>query len=437
MIHDAACPEALSPPTNAVERHGVFFTSAQWAPESLERLADHLDRVGARALDRLDPARLLDAWSRTVGRFRDPASAESEALRPVLTRFCALSGGGLDAALDAVLGGVDRAAAGRLFTEARNREATRPRPASRKRGRLVAVVLAGNLPALAVQSLLPALARRRPVLLKSPTSEPLFAPAFVRALVRAEPALEAALAAVTWRGGDRALEAPVLERAGTVLAYGDRPAVDSISERTAGKCVVYGPKASLAVISRQADRVRAAVGLARDVALFDQRGCLSIQAVYTDGDSRALATALAAELAERAASWPAGPLDPTRVAAVQQLRLEARMRGLYQPALPLASGTVVVDPIPQFRPSPGLRTVRIHALQDLAEVVPRLAAWQGRLQGAALAGGPAWELESVLSELGISRCAKPGSLQSPDALWHNGGLHPFDALGASSQDAEP
>ena len=57
------------------------------------------------------------------------------------------------------------------------------------------VILAGNLPALAVQPLLPALALRRPVLLKSPSAEPLFAPAFLEALTRREPRLAGAVAA--------------------------------------------------------------------------------------------------------------------------------------------------------------------------------------------------------------------------------------------------
>ena len=82
------------------------------------------------------------------------------------------------------------------------------------------------------------------------------------------------------------------------------------------------------------------------------------------------------------------------------------------------------------RPSPGLRTVRIHPLAALDQVVSPLTAWRGRLQGAALAGDGAWAIESALSELGISRCAAPGSLQSADALWHNGGLHPLQALGS-------
>jgi Acyl-CoA reductase (LuxC) len=427
MTHDSACPAALVPAPAVEERHGVFFTAGRWTPDGLEALARHLAETGATALRRLPEERLLDAWSLAVERFRDPMSAESEAIRTSLGRFCALSHAGLDAALDTVLGGVGRPAARRLFAEARPRVRERVEPAG-----LVAVIVAGNLPALAVQPLLPALALRRPVLLKSPTAEPLFAPSFVRVLTQLEPALADAVAAVTWRGGDLALEAPVLARAATVLAYGDQETVDSVAARAAGRCVAYGPRTSLAVVDAGADVGSAAAGLARDIALFDQRGCLSVQAVYTDGDAVALAAALAVALHVVADAWPAGPLDPAAAAGVQQLRADARLRGLCQPELPLAVGTVVVDPLPEFRPSPGLRAVRVHPLDDLGSLPALLQPWRGRLQGAALAGEGAWRLESALGALGISRCATTGHLQSPDALWHNGGVHPLEALAGRS-----
>lgn len=423
MIHDAACVSTLAPASAAVERKGIYYTSARWTPDGLASLAAHLDAAGGEALATLPRARLLDAWCTTIGLFRDPRSAESEALRSALTRFSGLSAPALGGALEAVLGGVDRPAATALAKAARQDMAQ----AVSGRG-LVAVFLASNLPALAVQPLLPALILGRPVLLKSPTREPLFAPAFVRALCRVEPALETAVAAVTWPGGDLALEAPVLERAETVLAYGEEPAIDSIAARARGTCLAYGPKTSLASVGTDADPRSIAAGLARDIALFDQRGCLSIQAIYTEGDPEALAQALAGALAEQARHWPAGDLDPIAVAGVQQLRLDARLRGLTQPEMPLAQGTVVIDPVPDFRPSPGLRSVRIHPLSALSQLPPLLGAWEGRLQGAALAGENAWSLAPALTALGVSRCAPPGRLQEPDALWHNGGVHPLEAL---------
>ncbi|MFL6293674.1 MAG: acyl-CoA reductase, partial [Thermoanaerobaculia bacterium] len=189
-----------------------------------------------------------------------------------------------------------------------------------------------------------------------------------------------------------------------------------------GKVVGYGPKTSLAVINGE-------IGdLARDVALFDQRGCLSVAAVYTAGDAEELAARLAEDLANLARQWPPGPADPAALAAVQQARLEAEMRGLRMAHLPILSGTVVVDPDPAFRPSPGLRTVRVHPLADLDRLPGILSPWKGKLQGAALAGEDAWRLAPALAGLGISRCAAPGELQSPDVTWHNGGIHPLRAL---------
>jgi hypothetical protein len=168
--------------------------------------------------------------------------------------------------------------------------------------------------------------------------------------------------------------------------------------------------------------------LARDVALFDQRGCLSIAAVYTAGDAAALAERLAEALLDLSRRWPPGPPSRPVMAAVQHLRLEAEMRGLWLSSLPLRNGTVIVDPDPRLRPSPGLRTVRVHPLEDLSQLPSLLAPWRGRLQGTALAGQDAWRLEPALRGIGISRCTPPGELQSPDASWHNGGVDPLAAL---------
>src|SRR5260370_826583 len=116
-------------------------------------------------------------------------------------------------------------------------------PSDSDRSVPVLVVLASNLPALAVQPLLPTLALRRPVLLKSPSSEPLFAPAFLAALTRRETRLAGAVAAATWPGGDAELEAPLLAAARAGLAHRApeapaHPAPPAAGERFGG----YGPE---------------------------------------------------------------------------------------------------------------------------------------------------------------------------------------------------
>lgn len=389
--------------------------------DHLERLTAELRNAG-EALRAIPTGDLLDAWSVAVEAFLDPGSPERRALDPDLARTSRLSPEGLNAALEAVLGGARRGPAAALLAEAERRGSLAAGP--------VLVVLASNLPALAVQPLLPALALRRPVLLKSPSAEPLFAPAFLEALVRREPRLAGAVAAVAWPGGDAALEAPILAGVETVIAYGDEPALADLARRAPGKVVGYGPKTSLAAAGAGVEPQEIAPGLARDIALFDQRGCLSIAAVYTAGDAGELGERLAAALRELARRWPPGPPDPRVVAAVQQARLEAEMRGLAVPGLSLLEGTVLVDPDPTFRPSPGLRMVRVHPLSDLERLPDLLEPWRGRLQGTALAGADS--LDPPLRTLGVSRTAPPGDLQSPDVTWHNGGIHPLAALGGDS-----
>jgi hypothetical protein len=418
---DFFLPPSVEPPPT---RPGLHWLACPWTPESLGRLTAVL-REGGAALRAIPDADLLAAWAATVEVFLDPRSPERRGLDPELARLCRLSPEGLAAGLAAVLGGVRREPAAVLLGQAQGRgEPAGP----------VLVILASNLPALAVQPLLPALALRRPVLLKSPSAEPLFAPTFLDALVRREPRLAGAVAAVAWPGGDARLEGPVLDGVETVIAYGDSTALVDLERRARGKVIGYGPRTSLAVIGAEADLDRAAEGLASDIALFDQRGCLSVAAVYlagVAGDAEALAGRLESALRERARDWPPGAADPASLAAVQQARLEAEMRGLRACGLAVTEGTVLVDPDPAFRPSPGLRMVRIHPLPDLTRLPALLAAWEGRLQGAALAGEDAWRLADRLALLGVSRCAVPGELQSPDASWHNGGISPLAALSGS------
>lgn len=423
MLSNAFLPSSLehSPAISfrQVELPGAHYRSARWSPEALGRVVKALQK-GEEALREISAVDLLAAWGDTVATFLRPGSLERRALDPPLAQLCGLSRAGLKAGLEAVLAGVRREPAAALFDRAR--------PAPPGSGPVLAV-LASNLPALAVQSLLPALAVRRPVLLKSPSAEPLFAPAFLAALVRREPRLGSAVAAATWPGGDADLEGPVLADVGTVLAYGEREALEDLKRRAPGKVVGYGPKTSLAVVGGEADFRDAAEGLARDIALFDQRGCLSVAAVYSAGDAGALAEALAEALADLARRWPPGPPSRPVLAAVQHVRLEAEVRGRWvSSSLPLRHGTVVMDPAPDFHPSPGARTVRIHPVRDLSRLPGLLAPWRGRFQGAALAGEDAWALEPGLRELGFSRFALPGELQSPDAAWHNGGIDPLEAL---------
>ena len=104
MIHDAALPPGLRPSAvTSIEREGVYYTSARWAPDDLARLSEHLRRQGAEALAGISDTELLEAWSATVEVFRDSGYVVRRALDQPLSRFCRLSPEGLSSGLQLII----------------------------------------------------------------------------------------------------------------------------------------------------------------------------------------------------------------------------------------------------------------------------------------------------------------------------------------------
>lgn len=417
-LRDYAAPEGQEP--EAVDAaEGGRWHSARWSALGLAQLAARIERRGPEALASLPLERRLAAWDDAIGALLDPESDERRRLLPALVGTARLSPEGLSEALEVVLSGWCGPAARRLAARA---------PAGGERG-LAAVALAGNVPGLAAQSLLPALVAGRPLLVKSASTEPLFAPALVAALARREPALGEAFAAVAFAGDDRARLEAAFGSARVVLGYGGDRAMAELAVACGDRLVAQGPKASVALVGGPLDPLTVGRALARDVALLDQRGCLSVHAVYVEGDAHELAEALAYGLAIEHRRLPPGPAEAASLAGVQQLRGEADLRGARVGGLKPLEGTVVLARDAEFLPSPGVRSVRVHAVASFGEAVEALEAWRGRLQGAALAGERAWATWPELGELGVSRVAKPGELQAADAGWANGGVDPFLVFG--------
>lgn len=420
MIDDFAVPPGCAPERVEIDPRG--FRRARFSAAELAGLGARLATRGGQALAELPLERRLAAWQATLDALADPDAASRQRLLPALVATSRLSPEGLVEGLRLMLEGAGGGAALALA----ERAAAARAPARLPWG---AAVLAGNLPGLALQAVLPALLAGRPLLVKSAREEPLFAPALVAALAAVEPALGEAFAAVAFAGDDDALCGAALAGADRVVAYGGAEAIEALAARFGERLIAQGPKASVALVGRDADLVGAGRALARDVALYDQRGCLSVHAVYTDADARELGAALAWGLALEHGRLPPGPLEPAAAAGVQQLRGAADLAGRLIPRLELAQGTVVIDPEPRFVPSPGLRTVRVHPVRDLAGAVAALAPWRGRLQGAALAGAAAWRQAEPLAALGVSRAAAAGRLQAADATWANAGVDPLVAFG--------
>ncbi len=365
--------------------------------------------AAAPALRATSDDQLLAAWNDTLAAFLDPTSPERRNLDPDLLQSTGLSPAGLDHGLRTIGNG--------MLGEPAATELARPHRQNEDGFSLV--VLPAEPPGLILQSLLPALAARAPVLFKSSRAEPHFAPAFLAAIGQRLPTLHDAYAVATWTGGDPEVEAPLHATARLVVAYGSEETVGALQAAAPGRIVTFGPKLSLGWVGPGADPERAARGMALDIATFDQRGCLSVQAAFVaPAAASAFATALASALDELATELPPGNTDPADRAGVRLAREDADLRSLTLYGNELDAGTVILENDVRISPSPGLRAVRVHPAVD----VPPLEDWKGRLQGLAVAGHLAPAVRTAFLEAGVSRFAPAGELQTTDAAWRNDGI---------------
>ncbi len=400
-------------------------------PKAAEALLGRLCTEGFDRLSACSDSALEAAWRDTVTALGDPASRERRALEEELSGHVELTPPALSAALEVILSGVSPAVAARIFTLAERRRQASP-----------ALVLLAETPVgLAVQSLLPALARRRPLVLKSARAEPRFTPFLLHALAAREPAIGDAFAALSWEGGVDPIERILVDGVDQVIAYGGASTVNALRASWGEKVFVHGPKLSVALISGDGEALDGAtlLALARDVALFEQRGCLSLQLVLVEQSGEIVARRLSQALERVALELPPPPLSTSRALAIQQLRCEAEMRGLWTTAESISAGCVLFAgrleeaPGPRslpLQPSPGGRTVLVWEVSSIEHGVAALEPLRGHVQGAVWAGAdsapePTSQIADRLRALGVTRLAGPGKLQYVDALWPNGGIDPL------------
>ncbi len=286
---------------------------------------------------------------------------------------------------------------------------------------LVAHVLASNVPALALPAIALACLAGAAVVVKSGRADRLSAPAFRRALEAEDAELAATVVTTYWAGGDRLAEQALLAPADVIVATGHDDTVAALARRFGARVVAHGERASIVVVGRTAlaDADALADRVATDVAVHDQRGCLSPVAVHVEGDAAAFAERLAARLDVCAGPLPPGPLEPAARAAHRTAVAEAEWAGAT--VLGGRGGTVLLAPDPRPRPSPGRRTVWVHPLARLLDVLaPRSIECIG-------ADGVALDLDA-LRRVGVSRVCCPGRMQRPPLSWPRGQRAPLHTV---------
>ncbi len=298
-------------------------------------------------------------------------------------------------------------------------------------GGVVGHVVAANTPLLAWVSVIRALLVRRASLVKLPSGPAAhWGRMLARALADVSPPLAGCVCVAQWPGGTECLNAALCAGADLVVAHGGDTTISTLRALCPSDTpfVGYGHRVSFGLVARGAGTSEAAAGLARDVLLFDQGGCLSPQTVFVEGgwpDALAFSQCLAGALTQTVRELPLPVRAARAPMAVREARALAHMDGGCQ--LWEDGGlrwTVIARPTAPFVPSPTFGVVSVQPLESPADLPAALAPVAHALQGCAVAGTP----DDYVP--GVPRLCAPGELQAPPLSWRQDGRDVLRSLAA-------
>ena len=395
-------------------------------------------RAAGVALRRMPLGERTEALGRVLERFRADGSAERRQLEQQLPEATGFAPATVCEGLARALAPLS-AAALRGLVERELGALGKGRVASGFEA--TAVLLGGGVPTPSLLALTMPLLLGSPVVARTSSHDPVTAQCFAAALAAESPTLAAALEQVSFPSDDDAALRAMLA-APCVVAFGSDETMASVSARLSPtqRFVPHGHRLSVAVLGGGALHgpalVQAANGLALDVALWDQSGCLSPLALYVLGVERVpepLVAALADAFERAAKRWPRGRVSPEARAQLAVERDTAELRAAAGAGVRVHAGrefTLVAEPDATFRGSPLQRFLRLHPvtsaerlLEALAPLGPQLAA-----VGTAGLGAERGRLELALADLGAARVCPLGTLQAPPLDWchdHSGVLLPL------------
>jgi hypothetical protein len=298
-------------------------------------------------------------------------------------------------------------------------------------------VWAGNVPGLCLWSLISGLLVKSGTIGKVASAEPLLAGWFAQLLVEIDPQLADCLAVVWWKGGDESQEKVFFNNADLVLAYGGTAALADVRRQVpvTTRFLPFGHKLSFGLVAASAldarKAPRAAQQAAYDVVRYDQQGCYSPHVFYVARGGKIspdeFSRYLAHELSALEKKFPRRTLSLAEAADLAAWRGAEEIRSLSSGGPQLAGEgdwTVVYNNALQpLAPGALNRTVRVVAVDQLADVMPLLVPHRAFLQTVGVAAAPRelFELAEQLGRAGVTRICALGQMTSPEAGWHHDG----------------
>jgi acyl-CoA reductase-like NAD-dependent aldehyde dehydrogenase len=363
----------------------------------------------------VDTSLRAELIARGAAEWRDPTSHVRKRSRAAL-RDSEWPAQVIESALDDVLFDLDERRARKLAAE--NSVDARP----------ILVVLPGNIIGPTVASSYCAAAAGASVILKSPGNERALAPILAEQFERLGGPLAGAIDARYWKGGDQDIESALFAVVRKIVAFGSDDAIEAIRSRSPVPVVGYGTSHSIGFVPDDVDFAGAARGAARDIAMFDQRGCMSPQTIYVEGDEgRALlfARALDVELRRAGDALPRAHVSRDEAAAiamaVRRLSVSAlapRTHGLDTLMLgPDLDGVprfvIVVEPAGPPTIEGFGRIVAVKPCENVEALLRIAQSGTVKFESLGYAGEMASEMLSRLIRAGFLRVCSLGEMQRP------------------------
>jgi hypothetical protein len=295
-------------------------------------------------------------------------------------------------------------------------------------------VFSGNVPGVAVTSIVRALLVKSATLGKVASGEPILPIIFAKTLGEVAPDLAGSIALTYWPAIDEELMRTSTRLCDAVVVYGGAEAVRAVADAGTGKRIVaHGPRLSFGIVGPNAE-AGVAADAARAIAAYDQQGCVSPHAIYVHGDharARVLAQQIANELESVAKMLPRGRISAEDAVAIRNARTAAEFSdGAEVFGRDDASYSVIYEADTAFRVSCLNRVVYVKPLADLAQLASLLPAGDV-LQSAAIAGFDESEKTELIRMLGLSGVSRITTFQQlpwPPMHWHHDGSAPLREL---------
>lgn len=221
-------------------------------------------------------------------------------------------------------------------------------------------------------------------------------------------------------------------RADVIIAIGSDESIAAIHQHTKPHQIFipHSHKVSIGLVYD--DFEAAAIHAARDVSLYNQRGCLSLHAIYVAGDSERFADLLAIEMGKFSQSNPAESLTASEAGAIRNLRESTRFRSSNDPEFRLLESsdsldwTVIHDPSTLLELSCLNRCVYVKPLPSELNTA-KLGPEAEHLSTIAI--HPFTQENAVsLEHLPAHRICPLGQSQQPSLFWHHDGFAPLASL---------